>query len=299
MGITYVIRANEWVASITKHIELWNKLGVNPIKYGHIMPINKKDGNSVRKLSKRKDPEASVSYYLEQGYPVDSVKSYLIRLANPSFDMWWDKEVIDSTKENREINYKNYITHFNFDELKRNSRGPLLDFDKLNNISADVIGSMSASEVTQRFLSWANIYDKDFFEIVNKDKNYLEKVFNIEREGETKRKDIYAWSAAKSNIFYMWDELYVPGNVEESKLEILSEISKSINEDKYFDMSIDIPEWIKCFKEICANNEILSKYKFGEIMMILRKKITGLEKTPNLYFIFNVLGRERVLLRLK
>lgn len=297
MGITYVIRANEWVASITKHLELWNKLGVVPIKYGHIMPINKKDGNSVRKLSKRKDPEASVSYYLEKGYTVDAVKAYLIRLANPSFDEWWDKEVIDSTKENRVINIDNY--NFNFDELKRNSRGPLLDFDKLNNISADIVGSMSAKDVSDKILNWSKINDIEFFDIISKDKNYLEKVLDIERSGETKRKDIYAWSIAKENIFYMWDELYISGDIEESKKEILTEIAKNINEDKYFDMSIDIPEWIRCFKEICINNETLSKYKFGEIMMIIRKKITSIEKTPNLYFIFNVLGKERVLARLK
>ncbi len=298
MGITYVIRANEWVASITKHLELWDKLGAQPIKYGHIMPINKKDGNSVRKLSKRKDPEASVSYYLEQGYTVDAVKSYLMRLANPSFDAWWDTEVTQAAKENREINYVNYISYFNFDELKRNSRGPLLDFDKLNNISADIVGSMSAKDVSEKILNWSKINDIEFFNIISKDKNYLEKVLNIERAGETKRKDIYNWSVAKSNIFYMWDELYVSGDIEESKKEILSEIEKNINEDKYFDMSIDIPEWIRCFKEICINNEILNKYKFGEIMMVLRQKITGLEKTPNLYFIFNVLGKDRVLYRL-
>lgn len=297
MGITFVIRANEWVASITKHLELWNKLGVKPIKYGHIMPINKKDGNSIRKLSKRKDPEASVSYYLEKGYPIFAIEAYLTRLANPSYDAWWDAEVIDSTKNNRVINIDNY--NFNFDELKRNSRGPLLDFDKLNNMSADFVGSLNARDAADFLLSWTKVYDIDFYNVINEDKNYLEKVLNIERAGETKRKDIYAWSVAKQNIFYMWDELYVGGDIEESKKEILTEIVKNINEDKYFDMSVDIPEWIKCFKDICANNEVLSKYKFGEIMMIIRKKVTGIEKTPNLYFIFNVLGKETVLSRLK
>lgn len=302
MRVTFVTRANEWVASITKHLELWDKLGVPLVKYGHIMPINKKDGGSIRKLSKRKDPEASVAYYLREGYTVDALKAYLIRLANPSFDEWWDKQVEESDKNRSKIDLSKY--EFKFDELKRNSRGPLLDFDKLNNLSSDIVASLSKSEVADSVLEWAKEYDVDFYNIISKDKNYLEKVLNIERETEKKRKDIYKWSDVKNNINYFYDELFTPPEFSTDEKNILSIIKLELEKEenkKLFDNSISIDDWILVFKDIYNNNFANKEgnaIKFGEMMMLLRKAVTGKEKTPNLYYIFEVLGRDKVLERL-
>lgn len=328
MRVTFVMRANEWVASITKHLELWNKLGISPVKYGHIMPINKRDagknGNSsVRKLSKRKDPEASVHYYLEKGYTVDALRAYLIRLANPSFDEWWDNHVKESDEKRVKINLAEY--DFNLEEIKRNSRGPLLDFAKLNNISADIVAGMNKEEISESVLTWAEEYDKDFFEIINKDKDYLQKVLNIERETEQKRKDISHWSEIKNNINYFYDELFLSdslyselkNNLLDTEKEVLSIIKIELEKDENKKLfaentgeTISIDDWILEFKNIYNNNFVnnesnsesnnlkFADLKFGSMMMLIRRVVTGKDKTPNLYYVFEVLGREKVLDRL-
>ena len=289
MRITYVIRANEWVASVTKHLELWEKLGVIPPKYGHLMPINKKDGNAIRKLSKRKDPEAAVGFYIELGYPVDSLLAYLLRLANPSFDQWWHAG-------NRDINSYD----FNIDELKRNSRGQLLDFQKLDDISSDYIASMDANEVTQNILNWSMVYDTQLYKTISKQINYLEQVLNIERGTENARKDIKKWSDARDNIFYFFDELFDDYNTNEKVtpnfLELKTKLAQILNDDKYFDNSLTLEDWILDLKQISNS---LEYKKFSEFMMDIRIAITKKTKTPNMYYMFDVLGKEKVLERLE
>ncbi|MDQ5957181.1 MAG: nondiscriminating glutamyl-tRNA synthetase [Patescibacteria group bacterium] len=299
MRVTFVMRANEWIASMTKHLELWGKLGVKAPKYGHIMPINKKDGNSIRKLSKRKDPEASVAYYQKEGYTVDALKAYLMRLANPTFDDWWNLQVEESDQKRIKINLSNY--EFNLDELKRNSRGPLLDFDKLNNISSDIVASMNAEEVAEKLLEWAKENDADFYNMINQNKDYLIKVLNIERETVKKRKDIYKWSMVKNSISYMYDEIFNNLNQDINNQDLLKYLKVELSKDEnknLFDNSIDIDSWILTFKNIYNASPFVNDIKFGDMMMSLRKSITSQEKTPNLYYIFEVLGRDRVLQRL-
>lgn len=288
MRVTFVVRANEWVASITKHLELWDKLGVTPIKYGHLMPINKKEGNTIRKLSKRKDSEASVSYYVEAGYPKESIVAYLLRLANPNFDEWW-------LAGNR--NTDEYI--LNLDELKRNSRGPLLDFVKLDAISSDYIASLSAGEVTQRILNWAIVYDADLYALLVKHINYLEEMVGIERGGENARKDIKKWSEVRSEVSYFFDELFPTLDAlmpSERFNEIRSGLATDLDDEKYYDGSLDLDTWIGEFKTLSQ------KYgypKFGEFMMDLRLALTGKKTTPNMYYLFKVMGKERVERRIR
>jgi glutamyl-tRNA synthetase len=240
MRITYVIRANEWVASITKHLELWKKLGVNPPKYGHIMPINKKDGNSVRKLSKRKDPEAGVQYFVDQGYPVKALKSYLIRLAAPSFDEFW-------LAGNRDVD----MFELNLDELKRNSRGPIFDFTKLNSLSSDLIASMRADEVLSQVLEWTEINDQEFNSILAKDTEYSRSILNIERSEDVHatnaRKDIAKWSDVRESVFYFFDELFEKEklNIDLSEINnFRKEISELLNDDQLYNANTTLDQWV-------------------------------------------------------
>ncbi len=310
-GITFVIRANEWVASITKHLELWDKLGVKRPKYGHLMPINKKDGNSIRKLSKRKDPEASVEYFIKQGYTVNAVKSYLMRLANPSFDDWWMSRVKEcESNKTLKLDYKDF--EFNVNELKRNSRGPLMDFDKLNNMSSDVIANMSAREVYDNVLLWSKSYDKELESILENNKDYALNVLNIEREGDNKRKDIKKWSDVREQIFYFFDELYEADsaelNYDESvKLKIREVLSNEIhyNVNNNESDAVQVEKWMNYMKDEYAMLKLenngdnnFANMKFGEFMMIIRRLITKRERTPNLFYILKVMGKERVLIRI-
>ena len=103
MHTTHVIRGDEWVSSIPLHVQLFKILGFDLPKYCHTAPITKKDeetGN-IRKLSKRLDPEAAVSYYHEMGIPIPAVKLYLATILNSNFEEWYlnnsDKKIDDFT----------------------------------------------------------------------------------------------------------------------------------------------------------------------------------------------------------
>ncbi len=306
LGTTFVTRAEEWWSSLPKHVSLWKALDLPCPKYGHIMPINKteqkvlEDGsikNTVRKLSKRKDPEASMSYYTDQGYSSDAVTAYLYRLANPNFDEWFTENVSD--KKDKAYKIDDYV--LNMDEMKRSSRGPLLDFVKLNNISSDIISNMSSKDIAEKVLSWSKINDKDFYNIISKDIPYLEKVLNIERETENPRKDIYNLSCVKSNVFYMFEDLFEDEKVDfVCDEKILEKIKSILNNDINYKEDTILEDWMIFMKEEYAKiKEEFNNIKFGEMMMIMRRLITKREKTPNLYFIFQTLGKEEILRRFK
>lgn len=281
MRTTFVTRGEEWLSSMGKHMELWQKIGAPVPKYGHIMPINKQADGGVRKLSKRKDSEATMSFYQESGYTKESVIAYLYRLANPDFDSWWET--------NRDVTKYNLDT----DAMKRSSRGPLLDFKKLDDISSDVIASKSASIVADELLAWAERYDAEFFDVISKDRKYLEQVLNIERETENPRKDIVRYGVARENMEYFFDELYKSVPVD---AELKQKMHTALQDNSWYDASLSVDDWILKIKEVAAS--VAPDMKFGAFMMELRRVITGKDRTPNMYYLFEVLGREKVLSRL-
>ncbi len=309
LGTTFVTRAEEWWSSLPKHVSLWKALNLPCPKYGHIMPINKteqkvlEDGsikNTVRKLSKRKDPEASMSYYDDEGYSSEAVTAYLYRLANPNFDDWFTENVSDKKDKAHKID--DYV--LNMDEMKRSSRGPLLDFVKLNNISSDIVSNMSSKEISEKVLAWSKINDVDFYNIISKDIPFLEKVLNIERNTENPRKDIYNLSSVKYNIFYMFDHLFESDEtIVGCDENILEKIKAILSDDINYKEDTKLEDWMVFMKEeyakLKAEDVSFENIKFGEIMMIMRKLVTKREKTPNLYFIFKALGKDKVLERVK
>jgi glutamyl-tRNA synthetase len=281
MGTTFVTRGEEWLSSLGKHLELWDKIGAPAPKYGHIMPINKNDNGSVRKLSKRKDSEATMMFYQQSGYTKESIIAYLYRLANPDFDTWWET--------NRDVS--KYL--LDMDAMKRSSRGPLLDFKKLDDISSDVIASKSASVVADELLSWSLKYDTEFYNVISKDRKYLEQVLNIERQTENPRKDIVRYGVAREQIGYFFDDMYVPASIDSN---LKSKMCVALQDEALYNNSLNLDDWILRIKDIAAN--VAPDIKFGAFMMELRKGITGKERTPNMYYLFEVLGRERILKRL-
>ena len=89
MGTTLVVRGEEWFPSLASHLELFKAFGLKPPKYAHTPVVCKMDidGNK-RKLSKRKDKEADTRYFVEKGYPINSVMEYLLNLINSDFEDW-------------------------------------------------------------------------------------------------------------------------------------------------------------------------------------------------------------------
>lgn len=302
MRTTHVIRGDEWLASVPLHLQLFQELGFKPPKYAHIAPILKNDQGNKRKLSKRKDPESAVSYYKEEGIPVEAVKEYLLNIANSSFENW------------RRANPDKNIEEFDFKLNKMSVSGALFDMVKLLDIGKTVISKMTAEDVYDNAFEWAKKYNKELEEML-KDKDYSLKVFGIERGNKKPRKDISKWSEVQENIQYMYDEKFFNSNIEypyqviNSKEDINKILSLYI--EKYFDENDDKEMWfnkIKDLAEECGYAREVKEFKanpgmykahVGDVSTVLRVALTGRTNTPDMYEIIKVLGKESVLKRLK
>ena len=300
MGTTTVIRADEWVASVPLHLQLFYMLGFKAPKYAHISPIMKMDGESKRKLSKRKDPEAAVSYYKEEGIPKQSVIEYLINIANSNFEIW------------RKQNPDKSIDEFTLELNKMGVSGALFDMVKLLDVSKTVISKYTAEEVYTAALEWAKEYDSELAEMLS-DKEYSLKVLGIERGNVKPRKDIAKWSDIKNIIYYMYDNKFDKnGEFEYQKIIDKDEIEKIVKSyfENHYDENDDKQTWFNKIKDLAeemgyarevkeykANPEAY-KGHVGDISTVLRVKLTGKHNTPDLYEIMQVIGKERLLKRI-
>lgn len=303
MGTTHVIRGDEWLSSLPIHLQIFKFIGKTAPLYGHLSPILKSDNGGKRKLSKRKDPEASVDFYSQKGYPQASIIEYLLNIANSDFEDW--------RKNNPNVPNTDFLI-----KLERFGKsGALFDINKLNNISKEVISKMSAEEVFENTLQWADSHDKELASSLRKDKEYYIKIFSIERGGNNSRKDISSWSEIKNSISFFFNfpegetdneimdlypnhlgkkeireliSAYVAHYKEQDSQELWFQDLKTFSEKNGFAINV------KDFKE---NSE---KYRgtVGDVAMILRVAITGRTKTPDLYAIMKVIGKDAVVKRL-
>ena len=303
MHTTHVIRGDEWLSSVPLHLQLFQEMGFKAPKYAHISPIMKNDEGNKRKLSKRKDPEAAVSYYSEIGIPSLGVKEYLLNIANSSFENW--------RKQNKEAD----ISEFPFELNKMSVSGALFDMVKLFDVAKIVISKYTAEEEYEAGLNWANAFDKDLADLLQKDKEYTLKVLGIERGNEKPRKDIAKWSDLKENIAYMYDEEFakIKDNYELQKITDKDKIKDILNAyaEKYFDLNDDKQTWFDKLKDLAEEfgyaREVKEfkanpdKYEahVGDVSTLIRIAITGRTNTPDLYEIMKVLGKDRVIERLK
>ena len=302
MRTTHVIRGDEWLSSVPLHLQLFHELGFKAPKYAHISPIMKNDNGNKRKLSKRKDPEAAVSYYKEEGIPVNAVKEYLLNIANSTFENW------------RRANPEKSMDEFDFQLNKMSVSGALFDMIKLLDIGKTVISKMTAEEVYENSLKWAKKYDKELEEILQ-DKEYSLKVFGIERGNKKPRKDIAKWSDVKNSTEYMFDDKFLNADVtyEYAKISNKEEINKILQTyiNEYFDINDDKETWfnkIKDLAEKCGYAREVKEFKanpenwpghVGDISTVLRVALTGRQNTPDMYEIMKVLGKDSVVNRLK
>ena len=301
MRTTLVIRSDEWLSSVPLHLQLFHELGFKPPKYAHISPIMKNDNGNKRKLSKRKDPEAAVSYYKEEGIPVLAVKEYLLNIANSTFENW------------RRANPDKSIDDFDFNINKMSVSGALFDMTKLLDIGKNVISKMNADEVYNNSLDWAREYDKELEEMLE-DKEYSLKVLGIERGNKKPRKDISKWSDVKNNIIYMYDDKFFNSEVsyDYSKVCDKEEIKKILDSyiNEYFDINDDKETWFNKIKDLAEKYGYareVKEYKqnpekypghVGDVSTVIRVALTGRQNTPDMYEIIKVLGHESVIKRL-
>ena len=296
MRTTHVTRGDEWVSSLPIHQQLFQVFGFNPPKYAHLSPILKQEGETKRKLSKRKDPEAAMSYYAELGIPIKAVHLYLMTIANTNFEQWYDQ------------NKDKTLDDFKFDFKKISASGSLFDVEKLINISRNYISFLSAEEVYENVYNWSNTYDPSLHELLEKYKEYTINIFSIERYQKKPRKDYESWSSIKKNIWYMYDELFTPNTYDFQKIKDHEEISKILTTylDKYYQESDDKETWFNKIKELtdelgyCSNmkeyKENPDKYKgsVADISTVIRVALTSSSMTPDLYEIMKLLGPNRI-----
>ena len=297
MGTTHVIRSDEWLSSVPLHLQLFYEAGFKAPKYAHISPIMKNDNGNKRKLSKRKDPEAAVSYYAEIGVPSDSVKEYLLNIANSSFENW------------RKQNPEKQIEEFDFSLNKMSVSGALFDMVKLLDVSKSVISKYSAEKIYEEASKWSEKYDEELQKMLE-DKEYALKIFGIERGGKKPRKDIAKWSDVKENIEYMYDECFFK-NYTKPEYQVINEkadIEKILKLylEKFYNEADDKQEWFDKIKKLSGElgyaeevkafkaNPEMYKAHVGDVSTVLRIALTGRTNTPDMYEIMNVLGKESI-----
>ena len=294
MRVTTVTRDDSYISSLTYHLEIWDACGFKAPKFAHLLPLNKKDGDKVRKISKRKDPEAAVAFYHERGIPVEAIKLYFATLVNSNFEEWF--------MANPDKTYKDF--KFTFDKMS--TSGSLYDLEKLINISKNYISGLKAEEVFNLVDAWSRTYDKEFNELINKYKDYTINVLNIEREVERPRKDIESFSAVKREIGYMYDELFFN---EEKTFERKDYYSKELLEyyiDNVYDEADDKQTWFNKIKEMCPKFGFASETKeykknpenykgsVAHACEVIRVSVTNRTMTPDLYEILKLLGKDRI-----
>ena len=302
MGTTIVVRGDEWLSSVPLHLQLFQEAGFKAPRYAHTPSLLKNDNGNKRKISKRKDPEAAVSYYQEIGMPSLAVKEYLLNIANSTFENW--------RRQNKEAS----IDDFDFQLNKMSVSGALFDMVKLNDVSKIVISRYTAQEVYDESMKWAEKFDNELVKMLS-DKDYSLKVLGIERGNVKPRKDIAKWSDVKENIIYMYDDKFMNEKIDYPYQTIneKQEINKILDLyiEKYYNENDDKQTWFDKIKELSGElgyakevkefkaNPDMYKAHVGDVSTVLRVALTGRTNTPDMYEILQVLGKESVIKRLE
>ena len=295
MHTTHVIRGDEWVSSVPLHIQLFQILGFKQPEYAHIAPVTKKEEGTIRKLSKRKDPEAKVSYYEEVGLPIEAVKLYLATILNSNFEEWYlnntDKKIEDFT--------------FTFDKMAIG--GTLFDLDKLNNISKTYFSRKSGEEVYEETLKYTEKFDQEYNKLLKDNKEDMIKFLSIEKDGDRPRKDIAKYSDVKEEFSYAIDSLFEKENfskLESEKTYDVELVRNYVNTKLNLDVTND--EWFQTVKEYALENGYAASPKdykkdpkafkghVGDLCEAIRVMVTGRTKSPDLFSIMKVLGKDRI-----
>lgn len=295
MHTTHVIRGDEWVSSVPLHIQLFQILGFKQPEYAHIAPVTKKEEGTIRKLSKRKDPEAKVSYYEEVGLPIEAVKLYLATILNSNFEEWYlnntDKKIEDFT--------------FTFDKMAIG--GTLFDLDKLNNISKTYFSRKSGEEVYEETLKYTEKFDQEYNKLLKDNKEDMIKFLSIEKDGDRPRKDIAKYSDVKEEFSYAIDSIFKEENfskLESEKTYDVELVRNYVNTKLNLDVTND--EWFQKVKEYALENGYAASPKdykkdpeafkghVGDLCEAIRVMVTGRTKSPDLFSIMKVLGKDRI-----
>ena len=299
MHTTHVLRGDEWISSVPKHIQLFKLLGFKVPKFGHVSPIMKLDNGAKRKISKRKDPEAAVHFFAEQGYESICVIEYLMTIAASDFEDW--------RRANPDADYRT----FKFNLKKMSVSGALFDENKLNDVSKTKVAAMKSGEVYERLTAWAKEFDSEFYGLLTANPDFTKGMLAIDRdEAKKPRKDLAKWSEAKQYFAYFFNELYTPNHTLPENIEPQDAKAFLAEYKKVYDAADDRQAWFDKIKLVAPNLGFAAETKeykanpdgfkgsAGDLSTILRIAITGRTNTPDLCSIMQVLGYDECIKRI-
>lgn len=297
MRTTTVIRGEEWIASLPIHVELFESMGWKAPNYCHVPVIMKLDENgNKRKLSKRLDKEAAVSYFIEDGYPSEAVIMYLMTIANSNFEEWI-------------LNNKfSHMEEFTFNFQKMSHEGALFDIGKLNFFSREILAKMKINEIYDFAYNYAKNYNKELLEVIEQNPSYFKAILNIERDRENPRKDYDKLGNLLEGISFFYHEKYL--EIAKKNIVFNEKFShddiKEVLEAMELKLSLDQDEqcWFNNMKTVgetlgyAPNGKLYKQnpdsYKgsVSDVAEMLRIALTTKKNSPNLYYVMKVLGKE-------
>ena len=301
MRTTHVIRGEEWLSSVPKHIAMFKACGYKVPKYVHTAQVMKLDEETQdkRKLSKRKDPEAAVSYFVEKGFPKEAVIEYLLTLLNSNFEDW------------RRANPAADAMDFPFNLKKMGASGCLFDLLKLTDVSKNVISKMKAPDIYARVAAWARDYAPDYYETFTADPAFSTAILNIDREVPKPRKDLAKWEEVPAYLSYFFAEPEINPRLLPERVSRADAKAILAAYQPVYDPAEDKDAWFARLKSLCPDlgfcpevkaykqNPEAYKGHVGDVSSVVRLAVTGRTNTPDLCTIMQLLGRERVLTRLQ
>ncbi len=294
MRTTHVVRGEEWLATLPIHVQLFDALGFKRPIYCHTAVLMKMDGETKRKLSKRKDPELGLDYYRAKGYAPKAVWEYLLTVLNSNFEEW------------RLENPDAPIDDFKFTTEKMSSSGALFDIVKFEDISREVLLRTPASQIYDEFSQWLERYDPEFYKIFTRDRQYSESIIDVGRSGNRPRKDLTNWEQARQFLSFYFPETFTvedeyPERVSpEDKAEILKRYLET------FDMNDDNSQWFQKIRDITGDlgyavkpkdfkkNPDMYKGSVSDVSAVIRVAVTGRTNSPDLWEICHILGEEEM-----
>ena len=298
MGTTHIIRGEEWLPSLPKHIQLFNYLGFKLPKYMHISQIMRLDENGNKKKLSKRDMGANMDDYTEMGYCPEAVCEYVMTLLNSNYEEWH--------MQNPDKPY----TDFPFNIKKMSVSGCLFDFEKLNDVSKNIISRMSADEVYEKMTDWADKFDPEFATELKNAPETSKSILAIGRGGKKPRKDLTTWRDAKPYMGFFYDKYFTvideyPENFD--KEDIKNTLVKFAESYDYTD---DMNTWFEKVKKIADELGFASDMKVykadpeafkgsvADISMFIRVAVTGKMNSPDLYTVMQIIGKDKTLDRI-